>query len=121
MLLTFITPLPYTPQVIAPDAFNMKTLACHSLSKSMSHGFSTALLTHIGNLAHSSELKRLLEGGDEVASGFHAVAKLAWGVMLRIVEQDNHQAEGGSRHCSYCSPMLLPCTFTHDSRRLMFA
>lgn len=47
-----------------------------------------------GNLANSSELKRLLEGGDEVTSGFHAIAKLAWGVMLRIIEEDNHQTEG---------------------------
>lgn len=49
-----------------------------------------------GGISSSSELKRLLESDGPISSGFHAAAKLAWGVMLRIIGDDNHQTEGKS-------------------------
>lgn len=45
-------------------------------------------------LAESKELKHLLEDEPQVPSGFHAVLKLAWGVMLHIVGADNNQTHG---------------------------
>ena len=47
-----------------------------------------------GQLAHSAELKKLLEDEAEVPSGFHAVLKLAWGVMLKITGDDDQQTQG---------------------------
>ena len=47
-----------------------------------------------GQLANSQELTRLLEDESEVHSGFHAVLKLAWGVMLNIIGDDSNQTHG---------------------------
>lgn len=47
-----------------------------------------------GQLSQSQVLKDLLEKDEGVVSGFHAVLKLAWGVMLNIVGDDNNQTHG---------------------------
>ena len=54
------------------------------------------LLLHVyagspGQLTSNQELKRLFEGDEDIKSGFHAVAKLAWGVMICITGDDNNQ------------------------------
>lgn len=47
-----------------------------------------------GQLTSNQELKRLFEGDEDIKSGFHAVAKLAWGVMIYITGDDNNQTHG---------------------------
>ncbi len=47
-----------------------------------------------GPLASSQELKGLLEADADIKSGFHAVAKLAWGIMVYITGDDNNQTHG---------------------------
>ncbi len=44
-----------------------------------------------GQLASNQELKRLFEGDEDIKSGFHAIAKLAWGFMIYITGDDNNQ------------------------------
>ena len=47
-----------------------------------------------GQLTSNQELKRLFEGEEDIKSGFHAVAKLAWGAMIYITGDDNNQTHG---------------------------
>lgn len=47
-----------------------------------------------GQLTSNQELKRLFEGEEDIKSGFQAVAKLAWGVMIYITGDDNNQTHG---------------------------
>ena len=65
-------------------------------------------LLHVGNLSNSPELKQLLES-NETSSGFQATARLAWGIMLRLIGDDTHQNEGeeSMSHASACNKPLL--------------
>lgn len=47
-----------------------------------------------GQLANNQELKTLFEGDEAIKSGFQAVAKLAWGIMVYIIGDDNNQTHG---------------------------
>ena len=42
-------------------------------------------------------MKCLLEAEEDIKSGFHAVARLAWGIMLDITGEDNNQTHGEPR------------------------
>lgn len=54
-----------------------------------------------GQLASNQELKRLFEGNEDIKSGFHAIAKLAWGCMIYITGDDNNQTHGEQQRAAW--------------------
>ncbi|KAL3148728.1 hypothetical protein ABBQ38_014140 [Trebouxia sp. C0009 RCD-2024] len=73
------------------------------ITQGVNHVPSTAQETALGKLAHSADLKRLLEDESQVPSGFHAVLKLAWGVMLKITGDNDEQTQERAQQCMHAA------------------
>ncbi|DBA92469.1 TPA: hypothetical protein ACH3X1_002702 [Trebouxia sp. C0004] len=67
----------------------------------------------LGQLASNQELRRLFEGGEDIKSGFHAVAKLAWGVMIYITGDDNNQTHGRAQKVMHAACEYGVFQFVH--------
>ncbi|KAL0044481.1 hypothetical protein WJX82_009054 [Trebouxia sp. C0006] len=69
----------------------------------------------LGQLASNQELKRLFEGNEDIKSGFHAIAKLAWGCMIYITGDDNNQTHGRAQKVMHAACEYGVFQFVHEA------